>query len=65
VGRAAVSQVSSAAGRLRRATAHALLADGLRVKQIAYVLGVSHQRISRQRCVRALTRLLDISRLEI
>jgi AraC-like DNA-binding protein len=44
---AAASQLSSTAGRLRRAIAHALLADGLRVNQIADVLGVSHQRISR------------------
>jgi hypothetical protein len=44
---AATTQLSAAAGRLRRAIVNALLADGLRVKQIADVLGVSHQRISR------------------
>jgi hypothetical protein len=44
---AATTQLSAATGRLRRAIVHALLADGLRVRQIAEVLGVSHQRVSR------------------
>lgn len=43
----AAARVASAAGQLRRAIVHALLGDGLRVKQIADTLGVSHQRISR------------------
>jgi hypothetical protein len=45
---AAGTKLSAATGRLRRAIAHALLADGPRVKQIAEVLDViSYQRISR------------------
>jgi ribosomal protein S11 len=44
---AAATQLSAATGRLRRAIARALFADGLRVKQIAEVLDVSHQRVTR------------------
>lgn len=44
---AAASQLNTATGHLRGAIAYALRSDGLRVKQIAEVLGVSHQRISR------------------
>jgi hypothetical protein len=43
---AAAGELSRTTGRLRRAIVHALLDDGLRVKQIADILGVSHQRIS-------------------
>jgi hypothetical protein len=41
------SRLSSATGRLRRGVAQALLSEGLRVRQIADLLGVSHQRVSR------------------
>src|SRR5438552_14557045 len=42
-------RLAEVAGRLRRGVVKALLAEGVRVRDVADLLGVSHQRVSRIR----------------